>query len=152
MLIDTRAKADAPEAAAGREESARAVLKAGDPGSVIAAMIPKLFGKATQEQSPGLIAALKADMDRNSASGVAGALRGMAIRPDRRDQLASIAAPTLVVVGEDDAIAPPDEARAMAEALPNARLEIVPTAGHMSPCENPEAFNRAVLRFLRELG
>jgi pimeloyl-ACP methyl ester carboxylesterase len=75
----------------------------------------------------------------------------MAIRPDRRDQLAEIAVPTLVIVGEEDAIAPPDEARAMAEALPNGRLEIIPDAGHLAPYENPEAVDRAILDFLRSL-
>jgi 3-oxoadipate enol-lactonase len=151
MLIDTKAAADTPEAAQKREETAQAALRAGNSVDVVASMIPRLFGKATLEKRPDLVAPLKADMERTSASGVAGALRGMAIRPDRRDQLAEIAVPTLVIVGEEDAIAPPDEARAMAEALPNGRLEIIPDAGHLAPYENPEAVDRAILDFLRSL-
>jgi pimeloyl-ACP methyl ester carboxylesterase len=151
MLIDTKAAADSPEAAKTREETAQAVLKAGNSGAVVAAMIPKLFGKTTREQYPDRIGPLKADMEKTSASGVAGALRGMAIRPDRREQLADVAVPTLVIVGEEDVIAPPDEARAMAEALPNGRLEIVPDAGHLAPYENPEAVDRVILGFLQGL-
>ena len=56
--------------------------------------------------------------------------------------------PTLVLVGEDDAITPPDEARGMAGALPDARLEVIPDAGHLAPLENPAACNRAILTFL----
>jgi len=152
MLIDTKAAADSPEAARKREETAQATLKAGNSVEVVASMIPRLFAKATLEQRPEIVAPLKADMEKTSASGVAGALRGMAIRPDRRDQLSEIAAPTLVIVGEEDAIAPPDEARAMVEALPNGRLKIIPDAGHLAPYENPEAVDQAILEFLRGLG
>jgi 3-oxoadipate enol-lactonase len=151
MLIDTKAAADTPEAAEKREETARATLKAGNAAEVVASMIPRLFGKTTLERRPELVGPLKADMEKTSASGVAGALRGMAIRPDRRDQLASIAAPSLVIVGQEDAIAPPDEARAMAEALPNGRLAVIPDAGHLAPYEQPEAVDRAILEFLRGL-
>jgi pimeloyl-ACP methyl ester carboxylesterase len=94
---------------------------------------------------------MRAEMEKTSASGVAGALRGMAIRPDRRDDLARITVPTLVVVGEEDVIAPPDEARAMAEALPDGRLEMIPAVGHLSPVEDPRAFDEVVLRFLQGL-
>jgi 3-oxoadipate enol-lactonase len=151
ILADTRAAADSPEAARGREETAQAVLRDGHPGAVVESMIPKLFAGSTIQGRPEVVAPMRAAMEATSASGVAGALRGMAVRPDRRDALKSIAAPTLVAVGEQDAISPPDEARAIAEALPNARLAVIPGAGHLSPCENPEAFNAAVLDFLRSL-
>jgi 3-oxoadipate enol-lactonase len=151
MLIDTRAAADSPEAAQQREETAQAVLKAGNSSAVVAAMIPRLFGKTTLDQHPERIAPLRAEMEKTSASGVAGALRGMAIRPDRREQLAQITVPTLVLVGEEDVIAPPDEARAIAEALPAGRLEVVAAAGHLAPYENSEAVDQAVLRFLQGL-
>ncbi|APW63844.1 alpha/beta fold hydrolase [Paludisphaera borealis] len=151
MLIDTKAAADSPEAAQTREETAQAVLKAGNSGEVVAAMIPKLFGKSTLARHPDRVEPLKAEMEKTSASGVAGALRGMAIRPDRREQLAEIAVPTLVIVGEDDVIAPPAEARAMAEALPNGRLEVVSDAGHLAPYENPDAVDQAILGFLQGL-
>jgi pimeloyl-ACP methyl ester carboxylesterase len=48
-------------------------------------------------------------------------------------------------------ITPPAEAQAMAEAIPNARLEVIPKAGHMAPYENPAVANAAILRFLKSL-
>ncbi|AMV36873.1 alpha/beta fold hydrolase [Planctomyces sp. SH-PL62] len=149
ILADTRAAADTLDAARLREESARGVLQAGHPGAIVEAMLPRLFAESTIRDRPALVSPIRAMMEATSASGVAGALRGMAARPDRREDLRTITVPTLVVVGEKDAISPPDEARAIVEALPDARLAEIPEAGHLSPVENPEAFNAAILDFLR---
>lgn len=61
-----------------------------------------------------------------------------------------VGVPTLVLTGERDRIAPPELARATAEAIPGARLAILPGVGHMSNLEDPEGFNAAVLPFLLE--
>ena len=58
--------------------------------------------------------------------------------------------PCLVVVGEHDAIASPDYARWMASRIPGARFVMIPGAGHLSNIECPDAFNTAVLGFIRE--
>jgi pimeloyl-ACP methyl ester carboxylesterase len=65
-------------------------------------------------------------------------------------RLETIAAPTLIVIGERDL---PDFhacGEAMARRMPDARLVIIPGAGHMANMENPTAFNEHVLRFLAE--
>jgi len=151
MLMDTRAGADTPEAAQGREATAKAVLAADSALSVVDAMLPRLFCKMTLEQRPERVEPMKAVMEKMSPQGIAGALRGMAVRPDRRGELPKIAVPTLVLVGEDDVIAPPTEAKAMAAAIPHARLEVVPQGGHLAPYENPSVANAAILRFLKSL-
>jgi pimeloyl-ACP methyl ester carboxylesterase len=151
ILMDSRAAADTPEAARLREETARTVLRAGHPGSMMESMIPRLFGKATLERYPQRVGPMLAVMERTSALGIAGALRGMAIRPDRRADLGSIAIPTLVLTGENDVISPPAEAREIAQALPDAQLEVIHAAGHLAPYENPAAVNKAILRFLERL-
>jgi pimeloyl-ACP methyl ester carboxylesterase len=150
LLMDTRAAADSPEALANREELAQAVLKAGNPSPAIEAMIPRLFSPWFVENRPELVAPLRRVMERNSARGVVGALRAMAARPDRTHVLAGIRVPTLVLVGEEDAITPPVELQAMADAIPGARLEVVPRAGHLAPYENPPVANGVILRFLDE--
>ena len=152
MLIDTKAEADSPEAARGREELAGSVEAAGNSAAVVAAMLPKLFSETTRQRRPELIAQMREVMERTPARAVAGALRGMAARPDRTAELAQIAVPTLVLVGADDAITPPDEAQKMAEAIPDAQIVIIPDAGHLAPLENPEATNEAILHFLRAAG
>jgi 3-oxoadipate enol-lactonase len=151
ILMDTRAGADTVEAAANREVTAQSVLSAGTATSVVDAMLPKLFAPITLEQRPERVEPMLAIMEKTSPRGVAGALRGMAIRPDRRAELPGISVPTLVLVGEHDVITPPAEARAMAEAIPGARLQVIPEAGHMAPYENYSAANLAILQFLKNL-
>jgi 3-oxoadipate enol-lactonase len=151
ILMDTRAGADTPEAAQGREATAKAVIAADSVMQVVDGMIPRLFCKMTSEQHPKRVESMKAVMEQTAPQGVVGALRGMASRPDRRADLPKIAVPTLIMVGEEDVITPPAEAQAMAEAIPNARLEVIPKAGHMAPYENPAAANAAILRFLKSL-
>jgi 3-oxoadipate enol-lactonase len=151
MLIDTRASADSPEAARNREELARTVETTASPKHVVDAMLPKLFAEETRTRRADLIPPVRAGMERTSPRAIAGALRGMAQRPDRTAELASITVPTLVMVGEHDMITPPEEARQMAEALPNALFAVIPNAGHLAPLENPEAANEAILTFLAGL-
>jgi 3-oxoadipate enol-lactonase len=69
---------------------------------------------------------------------------------DRLTELATIACPTLVIVGDQDApfIGP---SRRMAEAIPNARLEIVADAGHCPQFEAPDGWWAAIDPFLAEL-
>lgn len=69
-------------------------------------------------------------------------------RPDIREDLADVSAPTLVVHAEDGAI-PMTAADAWVEALPNARLFAMPTGGHVPWTERPDVFFPAVDAFLR---
>ncbi len=71
-------------------------------------------------------------------------------RPTVADRLGEIAAPALVVVGEHDI---PDFrliADLLTENLPSARKLVLPDSGHLPPLEQPEAFNQALITFLRE--
>ncbi len=67
---------------------------------------------------------------------------------DLTERLRAIKAPTLVVCGADDPGTPPAANRAIAEAIPGARLEIVPNASHQLPVEQAETFTRLLLDFL----
>lgn len=66
--------------------------------------------------------------------------------------LARIQAPSLVLWGERDTVVPLSVAQHLAAAIPDARLEIIPNAGHNVMWEAPDAFNRAVIDFLRSTG
>src|SRR5262249_10292844 len=61
---------------------------------------------------------------------------------------AAVKAPTLVLIGEEDQIAPRSESDFLVEKIPNAMLAVVPAAGHLSSLDNPTAFNEAIGRFL----
>ena len=65
-------------------------------------------------------------------------------------KLGRVTAPTLVLFGEHDVVVPPGNAELLAAKLPNARVEILPNAGHVFPFETPEAANRVIIDFLKE--
>ena len=69
---------------------------------------------------------------------------------DITDDLARIRCPTLVLVGELDALKPPRYSRLIAERIPGAELRLVPGGGHAVILEKPEEVNAALLRFLRK--
>jgi pimeloyl-ACP methyl ester carboxylesterase len=70
--------------------------------------------------------------------------------PKLRRRLHRVTAPTLVVWGEDDRIAPLAYGRAFADAIPGARFEVLPGAGHHPEIEQPERLAGLVARFAEE--
>jgi len=150
VLMSTRAAGDSPAMARDRAEQAAAIEASGDAEPVIAKMLLRLFAPSTSERHPEMLSRIHHQMSKTPARAVAGTLRGLAARPDRTADLARIAAPALVLAGLEDQIVGVEEARAMAESLPNARLVTIPGAGHLTPLENPEATDAALLEFLRE--
>jgi pimeloyl-ACP methyl ester carboxylesterase len=150
ILCDTRAAADSPEAAANRRLMADRVLGEG-PAPIADAMIPRLTAEVTLTRYPERVEAVRRMIFSNDPRGIAAASRGMANRADATPLLPEIACPTLLIVGQHDQIVPVAEMRAMAEAIPHARLVEIRGAGHLSPLENPAEVNAAMLSFLGEL-
>ena len=70
---------------------------------------------------------------------------------DQRDRAAAIAAPTLVLVGEEDRITPPALSEELARLVRGAKLVQLPRAGHLANLEQPSAFNREVAQFLTNI-
>jgi pimeloyl-ACP methyl ester carboxylesterase len=68
---------------------------------------------------------------------------------DQRDLLPRIAVPTLLIWGEQDVRSPLSVARKFEQAIPDARLVVIPDCGHVSNLERPERFNEAVREFCR---
>ncbi len=68
-------------------------------------------------------------------------------RPDSTAFLREISIPTIVLVGERDALTPPADSEAMAAAIPGARLVTIPGAGHLAPMERPKAVAQALGEF-----
>lgn len=69
---------------------------------------------------------------------------------DVRDSLPSIQAPTLLVWGEGDSLVPPVLGDILRQEIPRAQFIILPKAGHVGMFDQPQRFNAAVLKFLRE--
>ncbi|CAN7350042.1 3-oxoadipate enol-lactonase [Pseudoduganella sp. LjRoot289] len=70
---------------------------------------------------------------------------------DTTARLGGIAAPVLVIAGEQDQGTPPDMARTLADALPEAQLLVLQEASHLASIEQPRAFEQAVRSFMAAL-
>jgi 3-oxoadipate enol-lactonase len=116
------------------------------PADIAEAVVAEIAGPAI---SPAARAALLDSHRRLNTPGYAAALRAV-VGFSAFPPFASIDVPTLVIVGEHDRIALPAHARAMAAAIPGARLVELPEAGHISNIEAPEAFNAALAAFLAQ--
>jgi pimeloyl-ACP methyl ester carboxylesterase len=150
VLQDTRPGADSDEARANRTAVAEKVLREGAKAAVDA-YLPKLVGETTHRKRPDLLARLREAILATPPRGIADALQGLGARVDSQATLTEIRVPTLVVCGVEDVLTPPPESEAMQRAIRGSRLELIPEAGHLANIENPEAFNRALGRFLREV-
>jgi proline iminopeptidase len=68
---------------------------------------------------------------------------------DLTPRLGEVSAPTLIVVGKDDFVCPPSQAKIMHEGIPNSELAVFENSGHFTHVEEPEAFFDAVRGWLR---
>ncbi|HEU0026197.1 MAG TPA: alpha/beta fold hydrolase [Ktedonobacterales bacterium] len=149
ILADTRASADTPEGKAGREATAQFVTQNG-PGALFDRDVPKLLSNRILTRRPEIVAQARALAENNTSSGLAAVARGMALRPDATPTLPDIACPTLILVGDQDAITPVADARVLFERIPHTELEVIEDAGHLSNLERADLVTDRMATFLRE--
>ena len=150
VLADTRAGADSDDARMKRRDMID-LAEARGADAVAERMIEGMVGKGTRARMPEVVAEVRAMLARQPVPGIVDALRAMIARPDSTPDLATIDVPALVVVGEEDALTPPAEARRLHEGIRGSRLEVVAGAGHVSNLEQPAAVNRLLRDFLLAL-
>jgi YbgC/YbaW family acyl-CoA thioester hydrolase len=148
VFAATRAQADSAE---GRKARELAIQEAREGGAALIAerMLPRLLAAAA---SADLREEVRAMMSAAPVPGIIGALAAMRDRPDSTSLLQELAGvPTLVVVGEEDRLAPVADAELIAKGIPGARLAIVKAAGHLVPLERPAEVNQLIKHFLDSL-
>jgi 3-oxoadipate enol-lactonase len=149
VLVDTKAEADTPDGKAARQKMIELVRSSGSK-AVAEQMMPKMLAEMTLRQRPEIVQQLRQIMESCPPLTIEHALAAMGGRPDRTGILPSIADPTLIIVGESDAITTPAMAQAMLRQIPHAKLAIIGGAGHMSPMEQPQQVTDALRGFLAE--
>lgn len=147
ILADTRPGADTPEAQANRENVAQIAETQGT-GAIADLQVPRLISEYTRRHHPEVEARVRQLIDEATPRGIAAASRGMARRADSTELLGGITCPTLVIVGEQDALIPPVVTQDYASRIPGAQFAVIPQAGHLSSLEQPEAFLQAIGGFL----
>lgn len=140
ILADTKAEADSDEAKAGRDATAKLVTDEG-----LAPLWEKLRGVLLGESPSDEVVARAGEIILSTPPATAAAVAlAMRDRVDSTPDLAEIDVPVTWVHGAEDKLMPIAGAEASANGMKDATLISIPKAGHLSPLENPDAFNDAV--------
>ena len=146
-LLDTSARPDRPDQTKRRRSQIEAARDSGLE-DVIDQQFPLLVDRSHREDAAlyGLVKAMAREVGPEAF-----VRQQMAIisRVDSRPDLAAIACPTLVVVGEGDQLTPPDLSRELVEGIAGSTLEVIPECGHLSTLEQPQVVTRALVKWLK---
>lgn len=115
--------------------------------ALVDGVIERWFTPAFRSESPGAVGRLARTLRETAPEGYAGccaAIRDM----DRRDRLPSIEAPTLIISAAEDPATPPEHGELIRDAIPGARLEVVPRAAHIANVEQPGKITQLILTHL----
>ncbi|MGC8775380.1 MAG: alpha/beta fold hydrolase [Chlorobaculum sp.] len=150
VLCDTRANADTPQAFSVRQEFRKAVMEKGSEEAA-ARMVPNFFAKETYASNQQLVEKTRKSIVRQTPEDISEAMRAIAEREDSTEMLTEITCPTLIMNGMEDTATPPEIAATMHALIPGSKLELIPSAGHLSNLDQPAMFNGILLEHLRNL-
>ncbi|HEY3438599.1 MAG TPA: alpha/beta fold hydrolase [Actinotalea sp.] len=147
-LVSTKSTADDEAARARRLAIADTVLAEARIDAVLG-MRTSLLGATSRTARPDLVERVEGWIRDQGPAAVAWAQRAMAARPDRTAALRAFGGPAVIVVGEEDELAPLPAAQHMLSALQDGELVVVAGAGHMVSIESPEPVAAALTTLLR---
>jgi pimeloyl-ACP methyl ester carboxylesterase len=147
ILANTRAEADDTDARRARDAGIDTIRIDGL-DAFLDGLVPRLVSPDADAEVWERVQAIALRQDPEA---VCSALEALRDRPDRTGDLAAIAAPAVVVVGEDDAITPRAAADALAAGIPGADQRVIGRCGHLSAIEQPAAFAAVVREVLARL-
>ncbi|HYF03840.1 MAG TPA: alpha/beta fold hydrolase [Patescibacteria group bacterium] len=148
ILCNTKSEADTNAAKIKRSEHIKAIRQKGV--EVFArGFVQGIFAEDTLRNNKSVVTEIRKIIEKNSPSAICGTLLALAARTDTTDFLKEITIPTLILVGEEDTLTTPENAHVMHHAIKNSELHVLKNAAHMSNLENPDEFNKTILRFLK---
>ncbi len=150
ILCDTRSEADGNEAKIRRAQMLH-LLKFHGKEKFVEEFLKSALSPKTFENKKDVVSFAEKIILENDERGIAGNLIALSTRTDTTHVLEKIEIPTLLIFGEDDALTPPSIAHSLNSKIKNSRLEIIPSAGHLSNIENSEKFNEAISKFLKDV-
>jgi pimeloyl-ACP methyl ester carboxylesterase len=141
-LLDTSARPDTEEATMRRRRLI-ALAEAGEFDKVHDALWAALVHPSRHDDAE-LEGVVRSMMLETGPEAFVRQERAIIGRADSRPYLKAIGVPTLILVGEEDAITPVDKAEEMQAGVQGAELVVVPECGHLSTLERPDAVNEAL--------
>ena len=152
VLVSTSARPPAPEQRAAWSATRAALAGGARAREVQRALLPVLLraGHRPPAAADPVARTALAMADDVGEAVLDAQLCAQDTRVDERPALACLAVPTLVVVGAQDVLTPPERAVEIAALVPRARLEVLPGAGHLPTLDAPEAVAAVVGAWLSE--
>jgi pimeloyl-ACP methyl ester carboxylesterase len=146
-LLDTTARPDTAEQTEARQRQIE-LARAGRFSAIPDLLLPRFIAaaRAGDRALEGVVRTMAHDTGADAFIRQQTAIMG---RSDSRPGLGAIRCPTLVLVGEQDALTPPDRAAEITNAIPNARQVVVPECGHLSTLEQPRVVTDTLSAFLQ---
>ena len=149
-LVSSRLRADTPDEAAARWAMADRVEREQSVKPAIETYLPRLLAPRTVAERGEIVTRAGEIAGLNSPEGVAGTLRGMALRSPSEDIAEDLIAPMLLVTGRHDEVVGIQEARSIVATFPNGLLAVCEESGHLPMMEEPERCTEALERWLNE--
>ena len=145
-LLDTSARPDLAEQSELRRRQIE-LAQTGRFGQIAGMLFPKLVA-AARHGDKALETIVQTMAEETGPDAFVRQQTAIIQRVDSRPGLGAIRCPTLVVVGQEDAITPPERAAEIAAGIPHALQVVVPDCGHLSSLEQPQAVTSALTEFL----
>lgn len=120
-------------------------------GPLLSPIARLMFGATTRRENARLVAEWKREFSTVHIPSILRGLQALMQRDSLLSRLPEIAAPTLVLVGEEDRSLPPPLSRRIHDSLRDSRFVQIPSAGHLSALEQPVAVTESLLSFLEAL-
>ncbi len=133
-LFATSAAPDTPAQSAARKRYMES-LKLGRFLGVGRKLLPRLVDRSHLSGPVG--DTVRAMAERVGGEAFLRQQRAILTRPDSRPTLATIAVPTIVVVGDGDVLTPPAQSREIRDGIAGSTLHVLPACGHLPALERP---------------
>ena len=128
-----------------------ALVRAEGTGAVVEGALERWFSEAFRAADPGAVASIAETLGAIAPEGYAGCCEALGAL-DLRAELPAIRAPALVIAGAEDPATPPDHARRIRDAIPGARLMVVPGTRHLTNVEAATVVTREIVDHLLGFG
>src|SRR5262245_27411151 len=138
ILANTRAEPD-DEAARDNRDKLIGFAATNPASAIVSTMLPKLLAAATASSFPAVADEVRRIGAAQRPAAIIAALQALRNRTDSAPTLATIRVPTLIVVGKEDVLTPPELSESMATKIAGAKLVVIEEAGHLSNMEQPQA-------------
>lgn len=149
VLCDTKCAADDATAKEKRMKTIESIKENGK-DKYAEESLEMLFSPNSIVASPAIVLKIREMITATPEDVLIKALHALAKRNDHCGLLPSLNVPVMLAVGRDDALTPPKVMQQMHERIPGSMMHIIENAGHLSPLEQPEKFNRLLTSFLTD--